>query len=81
VLHGAHNVPGAQALVDFLLSRTFQQDIPLQMYVRPVNPAATLPAVFEKWDANPPHPLTMDPATIGANRDTWIKQWNDIAVS
>jgi thiamine transport system substrate-binding protein len=81
VLHGAHNVPGAQALIDFLLSRTFQEDIPLQMYVRPVNPAAKLPAVFEQWDANPPHPLTMDPETIGANRDMWIKQWTDIAVS
>jgi thiamine transport system substrate-binding protein len=81
VLHGAHNVPGAQALIDFLVSRRFQEDIPLQMYVRPVNPAAQLPAVFAKWDANPPQPLTMDPQTIGANRDTWIKQWTYIAVS
>jgi thiamine transport system substrate-binding protein len=78
VLHGAKNPQGAQALVDFLLSRTFQEDMPLQMYVRPVNPAATLPAVFTQWSANPSHASTMDPQTIGAHRDAWIKQWNGL---
>jgi thiamine transport system substrate-binding protein len=75
VLHGAANPQGARALVDFLLSRTFQEDIPLQMYVRPVAPGAALPAVFTQWSANPPNAYTMDPQTIGANRDAWIKQW------
>ena len=80
VLHGASNTPGAQALVDFLLARTFQEDLPLQMYVRPVNPAATLPAVFARWAADPKSPYTMDPQTIGAHRDEWIKQWTDLVL-
>ena len=49
VLHGAKNPAGAQALVDFMLTRRFQEDMPLQMYVNPVVPGATLPAVFAKW--------------------------------
>jgi thiamine transport system substrate-binding protein len=80
VLHGASNTPGAQALVDFLLARKFQEDLPLQMYVRPVNPAATLPAVFAKWAADPKAPYTMDPQTIGAHRDEWINQWTALVV-
>ena len=36
VLHGAHNPAGARALIDFFLSRRFQEDMPLQMYVNPV---------------------------------------------
>jgi thiamine transport system substrate-binding protein len=80
VLRGASNTPGAQALVDFLLARTFQEDLPLQMYVHLVNPTATLPAVFAKWAADPKSPYTMDPQTIGANRDEWINQWTDLVV-
>ena len=75
VLHNGSNVAGAQALVDFLLTREFQQDMPLQMYVNPVVSGATLPAVYAKWQVFPPHPYTIDPPTISANRDTWIKQW------
>jgi thiamine transport system substrate-binding protein len=80
VLHGAKNTPGAQALVDFLLSRRFQEDMPLQMYVDPIVPDATRPPVFAKWAVVPPSPLTLDAATIGAHRDEWIKEWTDIAV-
>ena len=35
VLRGAKNVEGAHELVDFLLSKRFQEDIPLQMFVFP----------------------------------------------
>jgi thiamine transport system substrate-binding protein len=78
VLKGTSHADAAHKFIDFMLSKQFQEDMPLQMYVRPVNPAATLPAVFAQWAVDPPHPYTMDPATIGAHRDTWIKQWTDI---
>ena len=80
VLHGARNVPGAQALVDFMLSRRFQEDMPLQMYVNPIVSGATLPAVFAKWAVVPPHPYSIDPATISAKRNDWIKEWTDLVV-
>jgi thiamine transport system substrate-binding protein len=50
------------------------------MYVNPVVTGATLPAAFRKWAVVPPHPLSVDPATISANRTEWIKEWTDLVV-
>jgi thiamine transport system substrate-binding protein len=80
VLTGANNEPGAEALVDFLLSRRFQEDMPLQMYVFPVDPDAQLPEIFVKWAARPSDPVTMSAREIGDHRDEWIKEWTDIVV-
>jgi thiamine transport system substrate-binding protein len=80
VLHGAHNVPGAQALVDFMLTRRFQQDMPLQMYVNPVVPGSVLPPAFAKWEVIPSKPYSIDPATISAKRNDWIKEWTNLVV-
>jgi thiamine transport system substrate-binding protein len=80
VLRGAHNKEGARRLVDFMLSKRFQEDIPLAMFVFPVNPDAKLPRAFEKFAVVPEHPLDLPPNQIEANRDDWIKEWTDIVV-
>jgi thiamine transport system substrate-binding protein len=80
VLRGAHNVPGAQALVDFMLTRRFQEDMPLQMYVNPIVTGAKLPPEFTRWAVDPTHPYSVPPATISANRNDWIKEWTDRVV-
>jgi thiamine transport system substrate-binding protein len=80
VLHGAHNAAGARALVDFMLTKTFQEDMPLEMYVNPVVPGAQLPPEFVKWAVRPAHPLVIDPALISAHRSDWIKEWTDLVV-
>ena len=80
VLHGAHNPAGAQAFIDFMLTRRFQEDMPLQMYVNPVVTGAALPAVFSKWAVEPAKPYAIDPATISAKRSEWIRKWTDLVV-
>jgi thiamine transport system substrate-binding protein len=80
VLARANNVPGARALVDFMLTRRFQEDMPLNMYVNPVVKGATLPPAFAKWLVDPPHPYSVDPAEIAAKRTEWIKNWTDLVV-
>jgi thiamine transport system substrate-binding protein len=80
VLEGAKNEPGARALVDFMASRRFQEDVPLQMFVFPVDHDAALPPVFVKWAARPANPSTMSAAEIGTHRDDWIQEWTDIVV-
>jgi thiamine transport system substrate-binding protein len=75
VLTGTPEPALARALVDFLLSRHVQEDIPLNMFVFPANTTATLPDIFRVFAELPPHPATMDPATIAANRDRWIEEW------
>ncbi len=77
VLRGAQHPRAARRLVDFLLSRRFQEDVPLQMFVFPVRDDAKLPPVFEKFAEVPSDPATLPPKTIGAHRDVWIDQWTD----
>jgi len=80
VLRGARNEEGARKLVDFMLSRPFQEDIPLAMFVFPVNPTAQLPPDFVQHAVVPETPLDLPPEEIEANRDDWIKQWTKIVV-
>jgi len=77
VLRGAHDPAGARKLVDFLLSRRFQVGIPLTMFVYPVREKTPLPAVFRRFAPPISSPLALPPATIGANRDGWIRTWTD----
>ncbi|MDH4104172.1 MAG: thiamine ABC transporter substrate-binding protein, partial [Thermoleophilia bacterium] len=80
VLRGARNEEGARKLVDFMLSTRFQEDVPLSMFVFPVNRAATLPPEFVKFAIVPESPLDLPPEQIEANRDDWIRAWTDIVV-
>ncbi len=77
VLAGAKNSTGAQAWVDYMASTEFQSDMPLNMFVFPTNPAAEVTDLFTRFPAKATNPLTMDPATIAANRDRWIQEWTD----
>ena len=80
VLRGAKNVEGAQKLVDFMLSKRFQEDIPLQMFVFPARRDAAVPPEFEKFAVVPKHPLELSPQVINENRESWVDQWMDIVV-
>jgi len=75
VLEGAAQPRAAKELVDFMLSETFQADIPLQMFVFPAREGTPLPSVFTQYASIPEDPFTLPPAEIGANRDEWISQW------
>jgi len=75
VLANAANPTGAQLLVDFLLSDTFQADIPEQMYVYPVVEGTPLPESFTAYASVPTGSLSMPAEEIGANRDAWVEAW------
>jgi thiamine transport system substrate-binding protein len=77
LLDGAKNPTGGGKLLDFLLSRSFQQDVPLQMFVYPVVPGTPLPPEFTKYATLPKTPLTLPTATIAAKRDGWISAWTE----
>jgi thiamine transport system substrate-binding protein len=78
VLKGAQNPDGAKAFVDFMTQRTFQEALPENMYVFPVDDRAKLPAVWAKFAKVAPEPLTVPPAQIAENRDAWLREWGDI---
>ncbi|MFI1093124.1 thiamine ABC transporter substrate binding subunit [Streptomyces sp. NPDC020917] len=75
LLHGAKNPAGGKAFIDFMLSKAFQQDMPLQMYVDPVVKGAAEPEEFVKYGAKVEHPTTLPPTEIAAKRDDWVKAW------
>ena len=78
VLAGARNPQGARALVDFMLSTSFQDDIAEQMFVYPVVPDARVPEAFEEYSAPPTDPVVMAPEQIAAGREEWIDEWSAI---
>ena len=80
VLRGAKNEKGAHELIDFMLSKRFQEDIPLQMFVFPARRDAALPPEFVKYAVVPAHPLELAPAEIDANRERWVDEWTSIVV-
>ena len=80
ILAGAKHPAAARALVDFLLSVPFQQDMPLQMYVQPVNPAAKVPPLFARYTAKPTQILHLAPEQVGTNRSTWVDQWTTVVI-
>lgn len=77
VLKGTDNLEGAQKFIDFLLSKEFQEDIPLQMFVFPVNPDAELPELFVEYAAIPENPARMTIDEIDAGREDWIRAWTE----
>ncbi|MFF7229352.1 thiamine transport system substrate-binding protein [Streptomyces sp. 2323.1] len=80
LLKGAKNEKGGKALLDFLLSRQFQEDEPLQMFVNPARADAKVPEVFTKYGATIGKPATLAPQTITKNREQWIKQWSSLVL-
>ncbi len=80
ILKGTPREAAAQKLVDYLLSVRVQEDIPLNMFVFPVNENAALPPEFVAWAGQVEDPVMLDPADIDANRNAWIEAWTDVVL-
>ena len=77
ILKGTQRRQKAEALVDFLLSETFQEDIPLNMFVYPVNENAELPEPFLEYSQLADEVASVDPEAIEENREAWIEAWTE----
>ena len=60
-----------------MLSTDFQEDIPLNMYVFPVNRNAVLNETFQKYLEIPEVTADISPSAIAENREKWIKEWTE----
>jgi len=80
ILKGTEHEEEARQLVDFLLSRPFQEDIPLHMFVYPANENAQLPAVFLEHTQVPEHPASISLEEIAANREAWVQAWTETVI-
>jgi len=80
VFRYAKHKDAARQFVDFMLSRRFQEDMPLQMFVYPVLNGAKVPDEFTKYAPTVDHPLSIPAKEIDANRDRWIAEWTKIVL-
>jgi thiamine transport system substrate-binding protein len=80
ILRGTERQAEAKQFIDFLLSPTFQEDMPLNMFVFPVIREAALPDVFLEYAELPEQPVLMTPEQIDEGRDRWIQTWTDIVL-
>jgi thiamine transport system substrate-binding protein len=67
----------AEKWIDFMLDVPYQEDLPLNQFVYPVNPQAKLPEAFVKWSSAAQEPANPAPDAIAANRDRWIEEWTN----
>jgi thiamine transport system substrate-binding protein len=77
ILKGTENRELAEKWIDFMLSTPFQEDIPLNMYVFPVNPDAILDETFQKYLVIPEITAEVTPEMIKQNREKWINEWTE----
>ncbi len=78
ILKNGENRDLAEKFVDFMLGKQFQEDMPLNMFVYPVNQTADLPEVFTKYAQVTDQPASISYAEIAANRDAWIEAWTEV---
>ncbi len=67
----------AQAWVDWMLGKTFQEDMPLHMWIYPANRQAVWPDVLTRFAQQARSPAALSPDDIAAQREAWIQAWTE----
>ncbi|MEY2445429.1 MAG: thiamine transport system substrate-binding protein [Ilumatobacteraceae bacterium] len=80
VLRGTKHEKEARRLLDFLISERFQRELPLTQFVYPARTGIALPEAFTKFTVVPTATLSLDAATIAANRQKWQDEWTTIVL-
>jgi thiamine transport system substrate-binding protein len=78
ILAGTSNRALAEKLVDFLLGTAFQEDLPMQMAMFPVNPQAAVPEAFTRFAPLAEQPAVLAPGEISAHREEWMEAWKAV---
>ena len=76
-LAGAINPEGAKALVEFLLSESFQNTMPGLMYVYPINEKAVIPSEWSEFGPAATSTIGEDLST-STHREKWQTKWSAI---
>ena len=80
VLKNGENPELARAFVEFVLGETFQEAIPLHMWVYPTHENADLPQVFEDFASRAEDPARLPVEMIEENRRDWIDAWTEVVL-
>ncbi|MCU1391944.1 MAG: putative thiamine transporter thiamine-binding protein [Ilumatobacteraceae bacterium] len=80
ILRGTKHAADAGKLIDFLISKEFQETLPLTLFVYPARTDAAVPDEFTKYAVRPTGSPTVSPADIEAHSKDWIATWTDITI-
>jgi thiamine transport system substrate-binding protein len=80
VLRGTEHAAEAGKLIDFMVSKQFQELLPLTLFVYPARTEAALPPEFTAFAVRPTNPLSVAPAEIEKNAQGWISTWTDLVL-
>ena len=78
ILKNGQNRDLAEKFIDFMLSKTFQEELPLNMFVYPVNQTAQLSELFIQHAQVVSQPAVLSYEEIATNRDAWIEAWVEV---
>lgn len=81
ILKRARNKDLARKWVDYMLDTHFQKDIPLRMFVFPVNPSAPLPDMFTRYAIIARNPVRMPMDKIEKNTKKWVEAWTEAVLT
>ncbi len=77
ILKGTKQRALAEKWIDFMLSTSFQEDMPGQMYVFPVNQQAKLGEPFDRFLQVAENTASLPPQDIALHREEWIQAWTE----
>ncbi len=80
VLTGTDQPEQARRLIDFMVSEPFQAEIPLNLFVFPINDDVELDQAFQDFAVIPEDSRELDPAAVNDNREDWIDAWTDLVI-
>ena len=60
-----------------MLSVPYQEDLPLNQFVYPINPQAKQPEAFVKWSLTAQEPANFALKAIARNPDRWLEEWTN----
>ena len=80
IVKGAKNRELAQKFIEFSLTEKFQQEIPLNQFMYPVNQDVVLPESFS-YAFKPEKQLELEPELISQKQEEWISEWEKIMKS
>ncbi len=80
VLAGTDQPAAARQLIDFMIDQPFQNEVPMNLFVFPVNDAVELDQTFQDFAVIPESSRSVEPDVVDTNREDWIDEWTDLVI-
>lgn len=77
LMKGAAHPGAGKALLNAMLSKLWQEALPLTNFVYPIRTDAALPELFTQFAPKPRDPIQLAPS-VGQHSDAWLAEWRGV---